>query len=399
MADSWAVATNWLFMAGIIGVAGAYYLYLNPTKSMQRARGASRSDRRPSLQSLLGQGEKEAQNESAKPKKKKTQKKPQAPAPQQQPAPEITVQDEKPEKESDLSAAQFAQRMTQARQGSKLAAPKNKESRVKTVKQNSAQGTPGLSSGSSQAGETGAEADDDLSPVASPAMNGGDVSDMLEPKASGPTSLRLTAPSKPQQERKQKQAKEEVVEGKKARQNRKKVEERRLAREEEEKSRKALEEKQRRSAREARGEPARNGIPVPSAPVNNPWQERNAGTDADTRSSAPTNAPSNAPLLDTFDADSTSSSADGMKASTTATSESEDQQMARAMKESEDESGWTTVAVPKKQQKKGQDSGDATPQENTQPKSKPAAPVKPIINSKPSGYAALNVDDPEAWEA
>lgn len=403
MAEPWAVAGSWLTLAAVIGAGGAYYLYINPKTPAQRGRGGSRSDRRPSVQNLLG-GEKESQSDSAKAKKKnKAPKKPQAPAKQQaQAAPEITVQDDKADKDSDLSMAQFAQRMTQAREGSKLAAPKSKEARVKTVKQSSAQGTPVLSSGSSQAGETGAEADDDLSPVASPAMDGGDVSDMLEPKASGPTSLRLTAPLKAEKERKQKQPKEQVVESKKARQNRKKVEERRLAREEEEKSRKALEEKQRRAAREARGEPARNGIPVTSAPVNNPWQERNAGIDADARSTAPANAPSNAPLLDTFDADSTSSSVDGMKASTTATSESEDQQMARAMKESEDESGWTTVAVPKKQQKKGQDSGAATPQEAPKPKSKPAAPVKPAFNttvSKPSGYAALDVDDPAAWEA
>lgn len=404
MADPWAVATKWIGLVVSIGALGAYYYFDQSKKNAQRGRTASRSDRRPSLQSLLpGTNEKGAQSDSAKAKKKKQQKKPQAPAEQQaQTAPEIKVQDEKVGKDSDLSMALFAQRMTQAREGSKLAAPKSKEQRVKTVKQSSAQGAPVLSSGSSQAGETGAEADDDLSPVASPAMDGGDVSDMLEPKTSGPTSLRLTAPLKPEKERKQKQAKEQVVESKKARQNRKKVEERRLAREEEEKSRKALEEKQRRAAREARGEPARNGIQVPSAPVNNPWQERNAGVDADARSAVPANAASNGPLLDTFDADSTSSSVDGMKASTTATSESEDQQMARAMKESEDESGWTTVAVPKKQQKKGQDSGNATPQEAPKPKSKPAAPVKPSsisTVSKPSGYAALNVDDPEAWEA
>jgi len=401
MVDAWSVGVSWA-VAGAAGVFGWYY-YTRPQSSNQGARGASKSERRPSVQNaLLGLTEKKTQSEAMKPKKK-APKKQQAPlSPQPQPTPEITVEDEKPQKDSDISTAQFAQRMTQARQGSKLAAPKSKDNRVKTVKQSIAQGAPVLSSGSSQAGETGAEADDDLSPVASPAANGGDVSDMLEPKSSGPTSLRLTTPLKPERERKQKESKEEVAEGKKARQNRKKVEERRVAREEEEKARRALEERQRRSAREARGEPARNGVPVPKAPVNNPWSERNAGTEANARSTAPANAASNAQLLDTFDASSTSSSVDGMKTSTAATSENEDQQMARAMKESEDESGWTTVAVPKKQQKKATSSGDATPQEAPKPKAKPAAPVKPTFNptvSKPSGYAALNVDDPETWEA
>lgn len=424
--DGWQVAQNYLGFAALVGGIGGYYYYT--TKRSQPATTANRrrstndfktkSDRRPSVQQReapsSAPSEKEGkQGDAPSAKKRKAPKKPQAEKPKTQPVPEVIVSDDKPEKESDISMAQFAQGMTQARQGHKLAAPKGKENRIKTVKQSSARDTPVLSSGSSQGGgETGAEADDDMSPAASPALNSGDVSDMLEAAPAGPTTIRLTAPLNPQKERAPKQAKEQVVESKKARQNRKKVEERRIQREAEEKERKALEEKQRRSAREARGEPAKNGIPVTRAPANNPWEQKNAATAATVQTGAPVNGGLNGPLLDTFDAESTGSSNGGLEASTTATStteaapsqyRNEDAQLAQAMKESEDESGWTTVSVGKKQQKKrGDSSGEATPVE----KPKISSPVKPTFNTnvpKPStfstGFSALNADDPENWDA
>lgn len=424
--DGWQVAQNYLGFAVLAGGIGGYYYYTTkrsqPATTGNRRRSTNdfkaKPDRRLSVQQKdapqSATSEKEGkQSDASTTKKKKAPKKQQPqekPKAKPEPAPEVVVHEDKPERESDISIAQFAKGMTQARQGAKLAPPKSKENRVKTVKQSSARDTPVLSSGSSQAGgETGAEADDDMSPAASPALNSGDVSDMLEPTASGPTSIRLTAPLNPQKERAPKQAKEQVVESKKARQNRKKVEERRIQREAEEKERKALEEKQRRSAREARGEPAKNGIPVARAPANNPWEQKNAAAAATVQTGATVNGSSTGPLLDTFDADSTSSSTGGLEASTAATSinetstaqyDNEDAQMAQAMKESEDESGWTTVSVGKKQQKKRSDSdGDVTPIE----KPKAPLPVKPsTFNtnlSKPTGFAALNADDPENWDA
>jgi hypothetical protein len=429
--DGWQVAQNYLGFAVIAGGLGGYYYYT--TKRSQPAAAGTRRrstndfkvkpDRRLSVQqrepaqpSAAVSEKQEKQPEAAGSKKKKAAKKQQqqqqqtkAPAPA--PAPEVVVHEDKPEKESDLSNAQFAAQMMQARQGAKLAAPKGKENRVKTVKQSSARDSPNLSSGSSQTGgETGAEADDDLSPAASPALNSGDVSDMLEAKPSGPTSIRLTAPINPQKQRAPKQAKEEIVESKKARQNRKKVEERRIQREAEEKERKALEERQRRSAREARGEPAKNGVPA-RAPANNRWDEKNAST---AQTGAAVNGASNAPLLDTFDAESTGSSNGGLENSSAATSTTdanpsqygnEDAQVAQAMKESEDESGWTTVSVPKKQQKsRDEPSGEVTPIEQPQPKPKakvlPAKPSTFAANStKPTGFAALDPDDPSNWDA
>ncbi|KAM0723092.1 hypothetical protein Q7P37_001292 [Cladosporium fusiforme] len=424
--DGWQVAQNYLGFAVLAGGLGGYYYYTTkrsqPAPAANRRRSTndfkSKPDRRMSVKERdVGQSsaasEKEGkQSDASSSKKKKAPKKQQQQQqekPKAEPTPEVVVQDDKPEKESDISMAQFAQGMTQARQGQKLSAPKSKENRVRTVKQSSARDAPGLSSESSQAGgETGAEADDDLSPAASPALNSGDVSDMLEPTRSGPASIRLTAPLNPQKQRAPKQAKEQVVESKKARQNRKKVEERRIEREAEEKERKALEEKQRRAAREARGEPAKNGVPVARAPVNNPWEEKNAAAAATVQTGASVNGVSNGALLDTFDAESTGSSTGGLENSTAATStteanpaqyENEDALMAKAMKESEDESGWTTVSVGKKQQKKrGDSSGEATPIE----KPKISSPVKPTFNtniSKPTGFAALNADDPENWDA
>jgi hypothetical protein len=428
--DGWQVAQNYLGFAVLAGGIGGYYYYTTK-RSQPAAQGTRRRstndfkvkpDRRLSVQqrepaqpSAASSEKQEKQTDATSSKKKKAAKKqqqqqqqqPKAPAPA--PAPEVVVHEDKPEKESDLSNAQFAQQMMQARQGAKLAAPKGKENRVKTVKQSSARDTPILSSGSSQ---NGAEADDDLSPAASPALNSGDVSDMLEAKPSGPTSIRLTAPLNPQKERAPKQAKEQVVESKKARQNRKKVEERRIQREAEEKDRKALEERQRRSAREARGEPAKNG--VPAAPVNNQWDQKNTSAAATAQTGAAVNGASNAPLLDTFDAESTGSSNGGLEASSAATSTTdanpsqygnEDAQVAQAMKESEDESGWTTVSVAKKQQKsRDEPSGEVTPIEQPQPKPKAKAlPAKPSTfaapSNKPTGFAALDPDDPSNWDA
>jgi hypothetical protein len=400
--DPWQVIQNYVGFAVLAGGIGGYYYYT--TKRTEPA-AKSKPDRRLSVQQREGAqsaSEKQSEASSSKKKKAKKQAQPQQ-KPKEEPTPEVFVHDDKPERESDISVAQFAQQMTQARQGSKLAAPKGKESRVKTVKQGKARDTPIFSSESSQAGgETGAEADDDFSPAASPALNSGDVSDMLEPTPSGPSSIRLTAPINPQKQRAPKQAKEEVVESKKARQNRKKVEERRIQREAEEKERKALEERQRRTAREARNEPAKNGIPVARAPASNSWNS------APTTAGAAVNGASNGPLLDTFDAESTGSSTGGLENSTAATSTTEDAQVAQAVKGSEDESGWTTVSVAKKQPKaRAESSGEATPVEQPQPKAKAAkanAPLPPKPStfanvSKPTGFAALDVDDPSNWDA
>ena len=331
--------------------------------------------------------------------------------------PTMTVQSDDPE-EPDMNTKQWAQQMVQARKGHDLGSTKSNDQRVKTVKQRSALDAPVLSSGSSQAG---AEGGDDLSPAASPSFNAGNVSDMLEPVASGPSTLRVTAPSQPQKQKVVRQPKEEVVETKKQRQNRKKVEEQRLDREEEEKARKALEEKQRRAAREARGEPAKNGIPVSKPPTTNSWGGRSSALSDGTSAVPVTNGNQNAPLLDTFDAESTGSSNGGLEASTAATSTTEggaaqwdqelppeEDQLAQAMKQSEDESGWTTVAQPKKQKKKTTGGETAVVEPVITNKTNIQTP-KPASNGKPKGFQALgdqyeqrtdaDPNDASSWDA
>jgi hypothetical protein len=307
------------------------------------------------------------------------------------------VQANEPE-EMDMSTKQWAEQMLQARKGQDLTSTKNKEQRVKTVKQRSAVNTPNLSSGSSQA-------DDDASPARSPELKAGDVSDMLEPVASGPSVLRVTAPSKPQKEKVVRQKKEEDVETKKQRQNRQKAEERKLQQEADERARKILEEKQRRAAREARGEPARNGMQTSKPPTTNAWTAKPANG---TPTPPATNVSHTAPLLDTFDVESNSSSNGGLEASTAATSTtsggrkswdlelpSEEDQLAQAMRQSEDESGWTTVAQPKKQKKKTV-TVEAEPVLTNKTN---ISAVKPTTNGKPTGFQALDVQYAQRTDA
>ena len=314
-----------------------------------------------------------------------------------QAAPTVVVQADEPE-EVDMSTKQWAEQMLQARKGQDLSSTKNKEQRVKTVKQSSAVGTPNLSSGSSQA-------DDDTSPVRSPELKAGDVSDMLEPVASGPSVLRVTGSSKPQKEKAVRQKKEEEVETKKQRQNKQKAEERKLQQEADERARKILEEKQRRAAREARGEPAKNGMQTSKPPTTNAWTAKPANG---TPTPPAANASHAAPLLDTFDVESNSSSNGGPEASTAATSTSsggrkswdlelpsEEDQLAQAMRQSEDQSGWTTVAQPKKQKKKTA-AAEAEPV-LTNKTNIPAA--KPTTNGKPIGFQALDVQYEQRTDA
>jgi hypothetical protein len=289
-----------------------------------------------------------------------------------------------------MNTKQWAQQMLQARKGADLTSAKNNEQRVKTVKQSSAVNTPVLSSGSSQA-------DDDASPARTPDMNAGDVSDMLEPEPARPTVMRVTSSSKPQKEKVARQSKEEVVETKKQRQNRQRAEERRLQHDADEKARKALEERQRRTAREARGEPAKNGMQTSKPPANNAWTAKSGAPANGTPTPPAANASHNAPLLDTFDVESNSSSNGGPEASTAATSTSsahwasEEEQLAQAMRQSEDESGWTTVAQPKKQKKKTP-VAETVASEPVLTNKTNVLPAKPTTNGKPIGFHALDAE-------
>ncbi|KAF2691155.1 hypothetical protein K458DRAFT_382730 [Lentithecium fluviatile CBS 122367] len=244
----------------------------------------------------------------------------------------------------------------------------------------------------STASTAGADADDDLTPATSPSLpatqnpSGKNVSDMLEPQAARQI-LKIGASEKPARPAKQQQQKSETQEKtKKQRQNEKKKEEAKAAREAAEEERKKLAEKQRRIAREARGEPARNGLQSAQAPTSNPWSK------PATQAAPAQAAPVNGQLLDTIDNVSTTSSSEAATNGTAPTPDStsysnipsEEDQLRMAL----EDSAWTTVPKGKKNKKakaidEGSDSGSAEPAPAPVQAVKPA-PVKKQENAKPA---------------
>jgi hypothetical protein len=238
----------------------------------------------------------------------------------------------------------------------------------------------------STASTTGADADDDLTPATSPSLgatqnpSGKNVSDMLEPQAFRQI-LKIGASEKPARSAKPQQQRSETQEKtKKQRQNEKKKEEAKAAREADEVERKKLAEQQRRTAREARGEPARNGLQSAQAPTSNAWNRPATQT-------APAQAaPANGQLLDTIDNVSTGSSSEaatnGMAPTPDSTSysnlPSEEDQLRLAL----EDSAWTTVPKGKKSKKvkaadEGSDSGASA-----EPAPVPVQAVKPVAAKK-----------------
>jgi len=224
-------------------------------------------------------------------------------------------------------------------------------------------------------------ADESDSKVAPPAAainkapSGKDVSDMLGERAASPAVMSIKPSEKPARSVKGQTQKAEVVqETKKQRQNRKKVEEAKAAREEEEKARKALEEKQRRVAREARGEPAKNGLGQSKPPASNPW------TEVPSRGAVqPPKAASSGQLLDTFEAPvqtATKTAAPTNGAAKTAapvsTLPSEEEQMRLAM----EDSAWTTV--PKGGKPKRKTVNEELAEELSEVTTKPQQSAKPV---------------------
>lgn len=231
----------------------------------------------------------------------------------------------------------------------------------------------------SAATSAGADASDDSSPASSPvratpkAPSGRDVSDMLGSSGAAPNVLSIKASEKPAKTSKAKSQKVETPqETKKQRQNRQKVEAQKAQREEDEKQRQILLEQQRRTAREARGEPAKNGVAA-KLPSNNPWAAQSSGGAVQAPSSAPSGQ-----LLDTFDVASTASSSATNGATNTPDTvsnsgsynglPSEEEQLRLAM----EDSAWTTIPKGGKKQKATQ-----TAEEGSTSNVAPAQSIKP----------------------
>ncbi|KAL8766559.1 MAG: hypothetical protein Q9209_006702 [Squamulea sp. 1 TL-2023] len=268
--------------------------------------------------------------------------------------------------DEEVDNREFAKQMAGLKTGSTIA--KNDGSKNKTKKQSKQAELPlnsfnalapavnGVSSSkdpSNASSTTGADADEDLSPTTSPqvgaaqAATSGDVSDMLEAPTKGPSVLRLTGVEEPKRQSKPQKVAQEA-ETKKQRHNRRKKEEQKAAREEAERDRRVLLEKQLRTAREADGRPARNGMG--SAPATNAWSKHSTNN-MTSSASAP-----NESLLDTFD-DSNKSTINGRsQQQDTAAADmrpwhnevpSEEEQL-RILSEMDGNGGWSTVKTGKK---------------------------------------------------
>lgn len=220
----------------------------------------------------------------------------------------------------------FARQLSDKRTGTSLKKPataENKKARKQNKRNQASQaaangsvpepnGSPQFHDPSTASSTTGADADDDLSSMNSPEFgataatstttpSATDVSDMLEPPTKGPSVLRLTEPVNGQPARPTKPQKPaQVPETKKQRQNRQKNEDKKVQREQAEQARRVLLENQRRTAREAEGRPAKNGLGSSQVPPKeNAWSAVKSQNSAETSSNF--RSASNAPLLDTFD--------------------------------------------------------------------------------------------------
>lgn len=279
------------------------------------------------------------------------------------------TKDDKPDEEIDRK--EMARRMAGMKAGPSAPSPAPTKSQKKNKKK-AGQLDPSDTRASST---TGAEADDDLSPAASPSVNAtvpsaGYVSDMLEAPAPGASVLRVTG-SVETQPKKQKAQTFKEVETKKQRQQRLKNEARKQQVQEAEVERKRLLEKQLHTAREAeRREAARS-----AAPAANAWQTKEAPAAKANGASHPVPVAAAAvpaasvDLLDTFEP-----SAPPKKWQQNLPSEEEQMRLLEAAN-GDDE--WTTVSKAKKQPKKKSGKTDESVSETSasENQSAPAAPV------------------------
>jgi hypothetical protein len=320
---------------------------------------------------------------------------------------------------------EFARQLANVKQGTTLNAPKKSdEKRQKSVKQSRAQiiddDKAPQTKVSAPSSTAGVDADDDESSTPSPEIKAADasgVSDMLEPKAGGPSVLRLTDTDKAKPKKEKKAKEPEKTETKKQRQNRLKAEAAKALREESEKQRKVDLEAQRRQARIAEGRPAQDGSVSMAQAQQSVWTEKGANGTSSTNSGYLPVQP-----LDTFDTSSytdvsapkseTAKSAvpakNNLADSWISTLPSEEEQMEMLR----DEEAWNTVSTKKTKNKKKEAAAespiDSEPTIIQPPPAAKAAtasnatsavPKQPAkVFSQQSAFAALSTTDPEGEE-
>ncbi|KAM5381088.1 hypothetical protein ACJZ2D_003203 [Fusarium nematophilum] len=313
------------------------------------------------------------------------------------------------DKDDEVDNREFARQLAKAKEGTKFAAKADGgKQREKSVKQSQANKMAGATEEkeSAPSSTTGADADDDRSPITSPEVGpsiavAGDVSDMLEAGPSGPRILRLTD-TEPKKQNKKAAKAATPVETKKQRQNRKKAEAAKVAREEAEKERKVLEEKQRRAARIAEGRAAKDGSQFMAA--QNTKSSWNQGAP---KASEATRAPQTNGFqpLDTYEQPpaSVSQPAAASKSADDTWIESlpSEEEQIEMLKDNDDE--WSTVKT-KSSKKAGKnapsvESGD---EPSTRPAPQPKQPVGNTKTSKPTqsfgSFSALTTKDDGADE-
>ncbi|EGD99835.1 hypothetical protein TESG_07173 [Trichophyton tonsurans CBS 112818] len=268
---------------------------------------------------------------------------------------------------------EFAKQFSKARNGTPLAAkpkagtstkPKKQAKQQKMQQQEQQQPQTNGDShanhvSTAASSTTGADADDDMSPINSPRVRpAGDVTDMLEEPAPAASVLRLTGDMEDAQNGKKKKKQQnsfKSVETKKQRQARRKREEKNEMVKQAEKARRAMVESQMHTAREYERQQAKSAASPPSANAwassSNPTPTTNGNTTSNGTSTKP---PSSAmPLLDTFEpapAQSTPTQAGGERKPWTKDLPSEEEQM-RMLNSLSSENEWTTVSNRKKEKR------------------------------------------------
>ena len=302
--DAAKVAVSW---AVVIAASGAFYWVNKQRKNKNRRTAVSKSTTK-AVEPRKETKAKKARKESGSDNDAKLKKK--------------AAQSAKPEEKSystevdvgakdndEVDNREFARQLQSLQSGTVLRSKTQTASRPKSVKQTKAQEKPAVEHSLDNAtapSSTGADADDDESPVNSPEMAStpmapiasGDVSDMLESPATGPRVLNIVQSNTAAPAKKAKAAKPvEAKETKKQRQNRQKAEALKLAREEDEKARRVMMEKQRRTAREAEGRAAKDGtgFMASQAPSTSAWTAPAPAANGDK------SAASSFELLDTYE--------------------------------------------------------------------------------------------------
>ncbi|KAI2609548.1 uncharacterized protein GGS25DRAFT_220309 [Hypoxylon fragiforme] len=397
---------GWAIILGISGIIWYRSQLKKKTTPPIRRGSFTRQSAKPAD---LGSGNdsKKKLEKAAKPKPK-----PKAPAASDEVVPPSVNYNREVDEAADKKAdREFARQLANAHAGTQLSAKKSDEKRQKSIKQSKAQELPG---GTSVPSSHAGDADDDLSSQASPvvaAVNGHDVSDMLEATPSGPSVLRLTDVDSVKKPKERKTKAPEVVESKKQRQNRKKAEAAKAAREEDEKERKVKMEQQRRAARIAEGRAAKDG----SASVAN---ASNAWNGKSTNGTNGTNGGDIIQPLDTREQQPKVESAKPKNTGATQTTKGKSDPWLSSMPSEEEqmemlrqEDSWNEVKTKKKGKKNHTPVETSAPATNggSTPTVKPSAAVngtkKPILTSNNSSFAALtpeetddNEEEEQEWD-